>query len=68
MIGLQQNFKAELQLADDAHKDMQAALGRQQVWAMPLLAYVAVDKCIVLFDCDECAGNGAAFATAARGN
>ena len=39
MIGLQHNFKAELQLADDAHKDMQAALGRQQVFAQPLFAF-----------------------------
>jgi hypothetical protein len=68
MIGLQQNFKAELQLADDAHKDMQAALGRQQVLVIPLFACVYIDKCIVLFECDECAGNGASFATAARGN
>ena len=33
MVGLQQNFASELQLADDAQKTMQAALGRQQVSA-----------------------------------
>jgi hypothetical protein len=31
MAALQQSFAAELQLADDAQKTMQAALGRQQV-------------------------------------
>ena len=33
MVGLQQKFASELQLADDAQKTMQAALGRQQVSA-----------------------------------
>jgi hypothetical protein len=39
MAGLQQKFIVELQIADEAQKSIQAALGRQQVRALPMLHF-----------------------------